>query len=1005
MNFIPLHVYSGYSYLKSGLKFDSYFKVAKTYGYNCLGLTDFASFSGMPAFSIMAKEKNVKPILGLDLLVEDYLVTFIIKNEQGYSNLLKINYLHQQGELSFDYIKENDDGLIVIVGTNNRLIKNSFNDQGFTKAFARLSRGIKSFYVGLEIADKEYMSSWREFSYSHGYSLLAFPFVKYVKKEDAIVLRMLEAVESKEILSEKKCVGEEYLRSLDEIKAIYKDDEISLSEQIANEVDFKFITKRGKMLHFDNQYGLSSDDYLRKIAFLSLKKKGLEKPNYIERLNYELSVISSMKYSDYFLIVMDFVSWARKQNIAVGPGRGSAVGSLVAYLLNITLADPLKYNLIFERFLNPERQTLPDIDIDFEDTRRDEVVKYIAMRYGIERSAKVMAIQKFGAKQSLGDVGRVFNYEKRDIELFTKLIGKDDEKSTLRELYKTNKDFKALVDDDKYYLEIVSLASKLEGLPRQAGMHAAGIVINDEPLKDVVPVNVDFAGELIEQFEKDYLEDQSFLKMDLLSLRNLTIVKDCLERIKTTKNISLDIDTLPYEDKKAIDLIASGKTMGLFQLESSGMRKSIKQLKPSEFEDIVALLALYRPGPMENIPEYAKRKQGRVKISYVSPLLKNVLAPTYGILVYQEQVMQIANLMAGFSLAEADLLRRAIAKKDSKKMASYEKKFIDGAIKKGFKEKEAQEVYKLIYKFGDYGFNRSHALGYAMLTCRMAYLKAFYPKEFYASVLSYSNSENFAKTIMEIKSLKLRVKNPNINISTTTYLIKGDDIVFPLTSISGITSLISKAILKERDYKPFSDFFDFVSRMAKYKINSKAIMSLIDAGAFDELEPSRASLRISIPSALNYASMIGDSEGEAIIDISMFPKPTLARTDDDVLFNLNKEFDALGLMISGSPLKLAKQDLSNIKLTNIADIASSNGDIKVACIFRNIKGIRTKTGKPMAFAQIYDDSGEMEITIFSTAYELSYNALKKGIIVIIDGYYNHKKEEFVINEISKLGDK
>lgn len=1004
MNFIPLHVYSGYSYLKSGLKFLDYVKEAKALGYTTIALTDFASLSGVPHFVSTAKEKGLKSVVGEDFLVEDYLFTFIVKDECGYANLLKINYAYQSKELTLDFIQSNNEGLVVILGSNNRLLKNEFDSHDFGKIVAKLSRGIANFYLGLEIASKSYMDDFRDFAYSHGYNLVAFPFVKYVKKEDAITLRMLEAIESKEVLTEKKATGNEYLHSFEEIQSIYSVQEIEASENIANQVNFEFIQKRGKMLHFDNDKGLSSDDYLNKIAHLSLKKRGLDNPTYIARLDYELSVISSMGYSDYFLIVMDFVRYARSVGIAVGPGRGSAVGSLVSYALGITQADPIKYNLIFERFLNPQRQTLPDIDIDFEDTRRDEIITYIAKRYGKEKVAKVMAVQKFGAKQALGDVGRVFNYEKRDIELFTKLISKDEEKLSLRELYKQNKDFRNLVNDDKYYLEIVTLAAKLEGLPRQAGMHAAGIVINNEAIKDVMPVNLDFGNDQIEQFEKDYLEDQAFLKMDLLSLRNLTIVKDCLARIKESQGISLDIDKIPYDDKKAIALIATAKTMGLFQIESTGMRKSIKVLKPTEFEDIVALLALFRPGPMANIEEYAKRKQGKVKISYLSASLKPILSPTYGILVYQEQVMQIANKMAGFSLGEADLLRRAIAKKDSKKLASYGKKFIEGAIKNGFKEKEATDVYKLIYKFGDYGFNRSHALGYAMLTCRMAYLKAYYPKEFYASILSNSNSENFAKTIMEIKSAKIKVLNPNINSSGLSYVVQGDKIIFPLTAIKGVMGMTASAIIKERESRPFEDIFDFVLRVAKYKINSKTIIALIDAGCFDTIEPSRASLRISIPAALNYASMIGDGEGETIIDVSMFPKPTLIRTVDDRLYDLNKEFDVLGLMISGSPLELAKDKLKGEKLTNIADISSSKGNIRVACIFRSIKAIKTKTGKPMAFANIYDDSGEVEITIFSTAYENSYDALKKNQVVIIDGYYNSQREEFNVLQISKLED-
>lgn len=1004
MNFTPLHVYSGYSYLKSGLKFADYLKQAKLLGYQNVSLTDFNNLTGAPKFVELAQEKGLKSIIGEDLLVDNVLLTFIVKNEEGYHNLLKLSYASQEGKLTNDLLKDSNEGLVVILGSNEAKFTALFKEDmaTFPRKLAKLARGIKDFYLGLDLGEEEYRQAVRAFAYSHGYQLVAFPFVKYVKSEDAITLKMLEAIESKEVLTIKKFAGDEYLLDINTLNKHYSEEEINLSNSIADAVNFAFIVKRGKMLKYDNQFGLSSDEYLNKVAHESLQKMKLNTPIYSERLEKEIAVITSMGYSDYFLIVKDYVDYARKENIAVGPGRGSAVGSLVSYVLGITQCDPIKYNLIFERFLNSQRQTLPDIDVDFADTRREDVSNYIRQRYGSSRVAKVIAVQKFGAKQALGDVGRVFNYERRDIELFTKLIAKDDEKTSLRDLYKQNKDFRSLVNDDKYYLEIVSLASKLEGLPRQSGLHAAGIVINDEPLKDVMPVSLDEQGNLVEQFEKDYLEDQSFLKMDLLSLRNLTIVDDCLARIKASTGKIINRDEIPYDDKKAIEQIATTRTMGLFQLESFGMRKSIKVLNPTDFEDIVALLALFRPGPMQNIEEYAKRKYGRSKISYISPVLKEILSPTYGIIVYQEQIMQIANKMAGFSLGEADLLRRAISKKDSKKLASYEKDFIQGAINNKYSQSEAENVYKLIYRFGDYGFNRSHALGYAVLTCRMAYLKAYYPKEFYASILSNSNSENFTTTISEIKAAKMKVLNPDINVSTDNYLVKGESIIFPLSAIKGIMNLTVNDIMNERKDKPFSDFFDFVVRMNRYKLNGKQIMALIDAGAFDSLEVSRASLRINIPAALNYASMIGDPSGEMIIDMSMFPRPSLAHMDDDVLVNLNREFDALGLMISGSPIEVAKKQIEDLVLTNIADISYSNGNIKIACIFRSVKAIRTKNGKPMAFATIYDDSGEMEITIFSEAYESSSDALKKNSIAIIDGYFNRTRDELVVKSISTL---
>ncbi len=998
MNFVPLHAYSGFSILKSGLRIDEYVKQAKVFGYSAIALTDYELLSGAPLFVKLCKENNIKPLIGEDLLIDNLLFTFIVKNEEGYKNLLRLSLAVQNGTVDINSLKQYLTNLVVILSSNNNF------KEDMVKQISKIARGIDDFYIGLAVNDDKYMADIRDFAFNYGYPLVAFPFIKYVKSEDEIICKILKAVANKEKLTEKSSNGNDYLYDINKVNKLYKEEEINLTNKIANDVNFDFIIKRGKMVDYSRISNLSSDEYLKKLAFDGLDKLGINTPIYQNRLNEELTTISSMGYSDYFLVVLDYINFARNNNIAVGPGRGSAVGSLVSYTLGITQGDPIKYNLIFERFLNKGRQTLPDIDVDFADQYRESVVEYIRRRYSNNNVAKIVAFQKFGAKAALRDVGVVFNYPEKDIQLFTKLIKKDDEKLTLRELYKKIPEFKALVNEDKYYLEIVTLAKKIEGFPRQLGMHAAGVVIDDESLIDKIPLIKDYDGKYIEQFEKDYLEDQNFLKMDILALTNLTVVDDCLNRIEQNYGIKLNRDEIPYEDYKALEQIRSSKTMGLFQIESFGMRKSIKILKPTTFEDVVALISLYRPGPLNNIEEYADHKYKRKKITYISPVLKEILEPTYGILVYQEQVMQIANKMAGFSYAKADLLRRAISKKDSKKLASYEKNFIDGAIKNNYSEKEANDVYKLIYKFGDYGFNKSHALGYAILTCRMAYLKAHYPKEFYASILSNSNSEHFVTTISEMKSSKIKVSNPDINISTNSYIVKGNTIVFPLTSIKGIMNITTEAIINERSEKPFSDFFDFVVRMSKYKINSKQIVSLIDAGAFDNLEPSRASLRLNIPAALNYASMLGGDNGEMIIDISMFPKPALQKTDDDELFNLNKEFDALGLMISGSPLQIYKNKLKNIKPISISDLSESSGSIKVACILRNIKTIKTKKGQPMAFANIYDDSGEMEITIFTDIYQKSYDVLKKNMPLLIDGYYKQSTNELVIKDISKLED-
>ena len=1008
MNYTPLHVYSGYSLLKSGLKIDQYLDAAKKMGFTTVGISDFATFTGAPVIYHEAEKRGLKVILGEDLVIENLLFSFYVLNETGYQNLLKLSLEVEKGNNLKDVILEYNEGLAIVLPTNNDALKQSLISEpdSFARKLAKLTRGFSNFYLGLEVTNESsYIETIRDFAFSHGYKLLAFPSIKYVKKDDAIVLEMMKAIDTKEILEIKSLEGDEYLKSPDEIAKLYKEDEIKNIDELISLVDFKFVKPRGKLISWYDITGEKGDDALARLAKEGLKEKGKISLEYNSRLEFELKTIKDMGYSDYFLIVKDYIDFAKTHDIAVGPGRGSASGSLVSYALGITVPDPLEYNLLFERFLNPARQTMPDIDVDFSDIHREDVVAYIRKTYGSNHVARIQAVQTLGAKAALNDVGRIFNYEKHDIELFTKLIKDEGEdKDTLRDIYKKNKTFRDLVNSDKYYLEIVSLASKIEGLPRQGSLHAVGIVLNAEPLEGVIPLSGAFDGGYVEQFEKDYIEEQGFLKMDILALRNLTIVEDCLALLKE-KGININRDEIPYDDPAGIKVIASGKTMGLFQLESAGMRNAIKTLKIKSFEDVVQLLALYRPGPMDSINEFAKKKNSGIKPKYLSPVLEEILSSTYGTIVYQEQIMQIAAKMAGFSLGEADSFRRAVSKKDSKKLESLRSSFVQGAIKKGYKQEEATNVFNLIDKFANYGFNRSHSLVYAIFTCRMAYLKAHYPREFYASILSTASSTEFNNTISEMKTLKIKVKCPDINKSGFGFKLDGNDILFPITSVRGISGVTATNIQTERTFGEFKDLFDFVIRMKKYRFSDAQLLSLIDAGAFDSIEPSRASLRINIPNALSYAGALLDDQGLLSIDPNFLPKPTIIKTEDDLLDNLNREFNALGLMVSGSPLDAYQSMIKNLKAIKLDQISASTGDIKVVAIVKGIKKITTKKKTQMAYVTVYDDSSEMELTVFPEAYAKSVSALKKNNIVVINGYYRSFRDEFNVTLVTSLEEK
>lgn len=1005
MKYVPLHVYSGYSFLKSGLKIDQYLSEAKKREMEYVGLSDLSNFTGAPSLYHEAEKFGLKVILGEDLLIDDLLFSFYVLKEQGYRNLLKLSLAVEEGKVHCQDIVNYSEGLAIILTTQNDLLKQSLltNEAEFAKKLAKLTRGFEIFYLGLDVTGEvNYVKQIREFAFSHGYKLIAFPSIKYIKPEDAIVLEMMKAIDSKEVLDYKALSGNEYFKTQEEIEKLYSATEIEETLNLAKMVEFSFVSPRGKMISWFNETGKNADEVLKELALQGLKKKGKTEEKYINRINFELDTIKKMGYSDYFLIVQDYINYAKSHDIAVGPGRGSASGSLVSYALGITVPDPFEYNLLFERFLNPARQTMPDIDVDFSDINREDVVDYLKNKYGMSRVARIMAVQKMGAKASLNDVGRIFGYEKHDIELFTKLIKDDKEaKLSLREIYKQNPAFRDLVNNDKYYLEIVTLASKIEGLPRQASLHAVGIVLNAETLEGVIPLSRAFDGGYVEQFEKDYIEEQGFLKMDILALRNLTIVEDCLALLKD-KGIDLKRDEIPYNDPLGIKMIGSAKTMGLFQLESAGMRNAIRTLKIKTFEDVVQLLALYRPGPMDSIKEFAKKKNSGLKPTYLSPALEEILAPTYGVIVYQEQIMQIASKMAGFTLGEADSFRRAVSKKDSKKLEALRNSFVSGAIKKGYKEKEATDVFNLIDKFANYGFNRSHSVVYAIFSCRMAYLKAHYPEEFYASILSNASTTEFNNTIAEMKALKIKAICPDINKSDIRFRLSGKSILFPLTSVKGISGVTVTNILSERENGEFKDLFDFVIRMSKYRFSDAQLMNLIDAGAFDSLEPSRASLRLNIPNALTYAGALVDDQGLLALDPSFLPKPTIQKIKDDFLENLNREFNALGLMVSGSPLDAYKTKIDALKAIKLDQIDSSSGNIKVVGIVKNVKKITTKKKQQMAFVTIFDDTSELELTVFADAFAKSISSLKKDNIVVVEGYYRNLKQEFSVSQITSL---
>lgn len=1011
MSFIPLHVYSGFSFLSSGLSAKKIPLLARKNGYKGVGISDIQTLSGYAPFTHSALDQGVAPYYLMDVEVLEGTFSLLVVNEEGYRNLCALSLKASEESLSIEDIVLHQKGLKVILNSESTFLKHDYKGKKMSELASRLAYFLKGFQeVCLSIPylpkEKEFISFLREFTKKYPYPSLAFPSIRYEKEDGAIVTSITKAINDHATLSIKEEKGDAYFLTPEVINSYYLKEEIDATESIVSSTSFALLQKRGSLIRYENSEGLASEDYLRELTLKGLASKV---PNageeYRKRLDYELSIINQMGYADYFLVVSDYVNYAKNHDILVGPGRGSGPASLVSYLLNISTLDPLKEGLLFERFLNPERKSMPDIDVDFEDSKRDEVIRYLQNKYGYRRVSRVLATQNIGAKEALRDIGRVYGYEDRVINLIISTIHQSN--LTLREDYRSSNEFRKLIDSDPYYLEIVSLASKIEGLPRQAGLHAAGVILNQEEINRVLPCKNDENVGLVGCLEKDYLEEQGFLKMDLLGLTNLSTISRTLREIKKREGVSLTFEDTPYTDEESIALIKSGNVMGLFQMESEGMKDAIRKLMPTTFEDVAALEALFRPGPMESIPLYARRKQGLEEVTYLDPDLEPVLKGTYGIIVYQEQIMQIVQTVAGFSLGEADLFRRAISKKDAAKLVALKGKFIDGCLAKGKSLPLAERLFALIERFANYGFNKSHAYSYAVITCKMAYLKKHYPLEFYCAILdSYQVGENkFLNAVSELKAQGIHLECPSANESGTHFQIDGSKVLLPLSSIKGLGIAFINGLIDERtENGPFVDLADFVSRTKKCGLSLSIFIKLVDAGLFDEFHANRNALRASAYRYMKYAEMTSGNLGNQVLLDLGIEKPELVDAPTSKKEDLDKEYETLGLMISGSPLDFYKSELQARGAISLEKAKNAPYSFLTSGIIGNVKVIRNRKGKQMCFLDVYDDVSKLSFTLFEEAYSASYRALEEGNIVLIEGRKDYRRDGYIANQVTKLGD-
>ena len=833
MTFTILQVTSGYSLLKSTIDLYKYVMTAKTLGYKKLALTDEGVLHGAIEFYNLCRSQTIEPIIGCVFQYKQWrnaevLSSMIVyaKDEIGYQILIELSTLYQKSKVVTrvmeQKMKEGSKHLQFVFPQENSewALECSNGEVAFQRwLFEAEERYFSTIYLGIESNQPLSISLEQLEEWGQDFSMKLLPFVKsfYLKAEDDFSYRVLKAIGDGEKLSttQAEVSGQYYLQ--DE-KALTKQWtallEGKLVRQLTEFVDsLKWKLPKHELLlpKFQTPDGKTSQEYLVEICEQSLEEKDLMNDHYHARLKYELSIIHQMGFDDYFLIVWDIMKYAHEAGIQTGPGRGSAAGSLVSYLLNITKVDPIEYQLLFERFLNPERYTMPDIDLDFPDNRREDILEYVRRKYGDNHVAQIATFGTFGSKQALRDVCRVLGLTTVQAGEWSKAVPNQLGVS-LKSAYEQSKNLQALVSKSPKNQLIFETACRIEGLPRHLSTHAAGVVLYDKPLTEVIPL-MDKEQQLpITQYTMKYVEQIGLLKMDFLGLTNLSILHDSIELTKKIYQQDISLNEIPLDDEKTLELFQEADTNGIFQFESDGIRRVLKKLKPTNLEDIAAVNALYRPGPMEQIDTFIKRKHGQEVVKYPHPILESILQSTYGVMVYQEQVMQVTSQMAGFTLGQADILRRAIGKKDGKVIETEKAHFIEGAIEKGIDVASASEVYHYIERFANYGFNRSHAFAYSLLAYQLAYFKTHYPRAFYTAILRYvgDRSPKLQTYFIEAKQRGIVIKNPSINTSLEDYDATVDGIFIGLNAIKGLRrDFIQEILTQRKQHGPFIDFMDF----------------------------------------------------------------------------------------------------------------------------------------------------------------------------------------------------
>ncbi|MEI8215892.1 MAG: DNA polymerase III subunit alpha [Eubacteriales bacterium] len=1062
MSFVHLHVHTEYSLLDGAASIPKLIQRAKELDMRAIAITDHGVMFGVIDFYKEAKKHGIKPIIGCEVYTaqrsmkdkepdsdksQGHLV-LLAKNETGYKNLMKIVSLgftegfYYKPRIDHDVLRKYSSGIIALsaclAGNIQRKLLYDDYEGARLEALTLLEIfGEDNFY--LEIQNQglpeeiKILPMIKRLSEETKIPVVATNDVHYVNQEDSAAHDVLLCIQTAKNVDDENRMrfpnSEFYLKSPLEMSKLFADnmDALENSLRIADACNLEFEFGQIHLPDFKAENGMENGRYLRELCNKGLRERytdeGIDKEK-TDRLDFELNVIENMGYMEYFLIVWDFIRYAKENGIMVGPGRGSAAGSLVAYCLRITDIDPIKYGLLFERFLNPERISMPDIDIDFCYERRQEVINYVVEKYGEDKVAQIITFGTMKAKAAIRDVGRALNISYSEVDAIAKKIPFDP-KITIEKALEINSDLRKDYENDIRIKNLIDTAKSLEGMPRHASTHAAGVVISKKSLNEYVPLYVSDKG-VSTQFTMGTIEELGLLKMDFLGLRNLTVIRDALTLIKQQRGLDLELSKLEYDDAKVFELISSGNTLGVFQLESSGMRQFMKNLKPDCFEDIVAGVSLYRPGPMDSIPTYIQNKRNSQKIKYLHKSLEPILSVTYGCMVYQEQVMQIVRDLAGYTYGRSDLVRRIMSKKKRSEMLREEQYFIHGkddedgnieiigCVRNGVPQKVAEEIYEQMEKFAEYAFNKSHAAAYAVLAYETAYLKTYYPVEFMAALMTsvIGDGSQIAKYMRNCIDMGIKVLPPCVMGSDKKFSVVDGEIRFGLLGVKNVGENIIDAILDLRKKAGISQsFHDFINNIDISQVNKKAIDSLIKAGAFDCMGKSRAQLlsvyegllesaqshaRKNIEGQMSLFQGFGDVKPEFSLPDNY---PEVEEFSKDILLSMEKEL--LGLYVSGHPLSEYADKIQGIISNNTEELSHAEENIEiqdgmkviVAGIITTKRNLITKSNKTMAFVQLEDLFGSVEIIIFPNVYEKASDLIKEDKIIVVIGKVNFKEEE------------